>query len=144
MHYQYWPHTINVPASTPSTSPVTQSYKIIQGHLKSIRIRTPAGHAGRTGIRLVYQGTQIFPWELTGFWVSDNEVMTVEWEDEIMATGLQVEAYNTDLTQHSFYMLAEVWPSVTPAPAAVEGTPNTRANESSVLAAIAELKSTRE
>lgn len=117
MHYQYWPLSPTIPANTPLATPVITPWPIVQGHLKQIQVRVPAGHAGFTGFRIVYQSQQIFPWSNDDWWVGDNDVISAQWGDEIMATGLQFQAYNADTGPHTFWCLAEVWPTVEPAPA---------------------------
>ena len=114
MHYQYWPLTVNVPASTGSGSPVTVNWPIVQGHLKRIEIQIPAGHHGNTGIKIRYHQQQIYPWANNYFLVESGGLRTAEWDDEIMGTGLDVQAYNTDIVSHRFFLLAEIWPSVEP------------------------------
>lgn len=117
MHYQYVPLVATVPASTPASSPLSFTWPIPQGRLKSLKVRVPAGHNGLTAWRIVYQGQQIFPWANNQFWTMDGETESAEWGDEIMAVGVALQAYNTDTVPHTFWCLAEVWPSVEPAPA---------------------------
>ena len=143
MHWQYWPLQVQVPARTPASAPVAATFPIPQGHLKQLEIQVPAGHHGQTGIRVLYQGVQVYPWSITRSWlIEDGRLRTVEWGDEIMATGVSVQAYNTDLIAHSFYLLAEVWPVVTEAQAAVESTGN-RARRTATVRAIGRLRDER-
>jgi hypothetical protein len=117
MHWQYWPLSVTVPAGTAAASPATTKWPIVQGHLKQVRVEIPTGHNGRTGIRLVYQGTEIVPWSLNAWLIGNGQTFTIPWADEIMATGLSAQAYNTDSTSHTFYLYAEVWPTVAAAAA---------------------------
>lgn len=143
MHWRYIPLQVPVPRQTPAASAVSVPYPIIQGHLKQLEIQIPAGHHGQTGLRVLYQGVQIYPWSITASWlIEDNRLRTVEWDDEIMATGLTVQAYNTDLVPHSFYLLAEIWPAVTAAPAAV-GTRATARGRAGIVTRIGRLRSAR-
>lgn len=121
MHYQYWPLQVTAPANTPLTAPVSVPWPIVQGHLKQIEVDIPAGGAGTIGLRVVYFGTVIFPWSLTGWLVPVRASYLVEWDDEIMATGLVVQAYNLGAFPHTTYWRAEVWPDVAPATASVAG-----------------------
>lgn len=123
MHYQYWPLAVTAPAGTLITAPVTVPWPIVQGHLKQIEVDIPGGGAGSTGIRVVYCGTVIFPWALGGWLVPVRNYYSVDWDDEIMATQLQVQMYNTDLYPHTTYWRAEVWPNVGAAPAGVASGP---------------------
>jgi hypothetical protein len=123
VHWRYYPLQVNVPRSTSAASPVASAFPIVQGHLKRIEILVPAGHHGQTGLRITYYGVQIYPWGIAESWLVDSGNLRVaEWDDEIEATGLVVQAYNTDLTAHSFYLLAEVLPVLGEAPAEAAGS----------------------
>jgi hypothetical protein len=117
VHYQYWPLSPAVPAGTTEAAPQVTPWLIVQGHLKQVRVKVPAGHAGLTGYRIVYQDQQIAPWSNYFWWTTDNDTDTWQWGDEIMATGLAFQAFNTDTVPHVFWCLAEIWPTVEPAPA---------------------------
>lgn len=120
MHWQYYPLNPNCPARTPASAPLTTAWPIIQGHLKKIEIQVPAGHHGNTGIRILYENVQIYPWGVTENWLTDSGALrTVEWGDEIQAWALYVQTYNTDTVAHQFRLLAEVWPTVEPVPAGI-------------------------
>jgi hypothetical protein len=123
MHWRYYPLQVNVPKNTTAASPVASTFPIVQGHLKKIEILVPAGHHGQTGLRITYFGVQIYPWGIAESWLVDSgNLRCVEWDDEIEATGLVVQAYNTDLTAHAFYLLAEVLPVLGAAEAAYGGS----------------------
>jgi hypothetical protein len=118
MHWRYFPLNITVPKNTAATAPVSTPYPMVQGLLKRVEIQIPAGHHGNTGIRLLYENVQIYPWGVTENWLTDSGALrTAEWGDEIQAWAIYVQTYNTDLVAHQFRLLAEVWPSVEPAPA---------------------------
>lgn len=119
MHYQYWPLQVIVPKNTPASAPYSQSWPIVQGHMRDLRVQIPPGHNGRTGLRVKYMGTQVMPW-VAGLWlVGSGDVFTIPWADEVMATGWAVEAYNVDTTSHNFYLYAAVMPTVEPAQASL-------------------------
>lgn len=143
MHWQYWPITVSPPANTPIATPHTRNWNFTQGILAAVTIQVPAGHAGRTGIRLVYHGTVIIPWSLTGWIIASGETFTFDWDDEIMATGLQIQAYNTDITVHNFYLRAKVLPTVEQAPAALTGNLGGAIVPEETIAAVRQLSSNR-
>jgi hypothetical protein len=117
MHWQYYPKVVTCGARTTATAPQTDAWQLVQGQLKQFRINIPAGHNGRTGLRLVYMGTEIVPWNLNSWLIGSGEVFTIPWADEIMATGLSVQTYNLDSVAHSFWLYAEVLPQLTAAAA---------------------------
>jgi hypothetical protein len=145
MHYQYWPLAVQVPASTPEAGPVSAAFDVVQGHMKQVEIQIPTGHNGLTGMRLLYQGQQIYPWANYS-WLTDNGALRIcQWGDEIMGTGLSVQAWNTDTVPHAFYLLAEIWPTVDPASASAEaglGGPETVTRVAAATARIATISRT--
>jgi hypothetical protein len=122
MHWQYYPLVVSTPASTPAASPASAAFPIVQGEMRSMRIQIPAGHNGRTGIRVAYHGTVVMPWSLTGWLIGSGDTFTIPWNDEVNATGWNVQTYNTDRVSHSFYLYAEVLPVLGTAPGVIEGT----------------------
>lgn len=104
---QYIPAQVNVPANTPATAPVSQGWTLYPGYVHSFRIQIPRGHNGMTGLRLVYMGTPIIPFSLTSWLIGDGDTFTVPYEDQIMNTGLRIQAYNTDAWPHTFYLYAD-------------------------------------
>lgn len=112
MHWQYWPLGVTVPASTPANNPFTIGWPLSQGFLERVEIDIPGGHAGLTAIQVTYMHTVIFPWQLGGFLVPARNYYDVEWGDQIEAVGLRINAFNTDLYPHTFYLRAKIWPDV--------------------------------
>ena len=108
--HQFTPLLVTVPASTPQASPVTVAWPVYPGWLAYVIIEIPAGHNGLTGIRVTYQQTPVIPFNLTSWLVGSGQRFTVPWEDEVMAQGLRVQAYNTDAWPHSFYLYADIDP----------------------------------
>lgn len=114
MHWQYWPRTVTTSANTPVSGPQIDQWPIVQGQLRQFRIQIPAGHNGRTGLKINYHGTEVIPWNLNSWLIGSGEVFTIPWGDEIMETGLSIITYNIDSMAHTFYLYAEVWPTVEP------------------------------
>jgi hypothetical protein len=108
--HQFTPLLVAVPANTPKAAPVTVNWTVYPGWCSRFLIGIPPGHAGLTGIRLTYQTTPVIPFDLTSFLVGSGERFDVPWQDEIMQTGLAVQAYNTDKYAHNFYLWADIDP----------------------------------
>jgi hypothetical protein len=143
VHWQYWPITVTPAPGTQPAAPHDRTWNFTQGILAAIQIQIPAGHNGRTGIRIVYHGTVIIPWSLSGWIIASGETFTFDWDDEIMATGLVVETYNTDITPHNFYLRAKVLPTVEAAPAQLTGNLGGAIVPEATIAAVRQLGSSR-
>jgi hypothetical protein len=116
-------------AATSALTPASQVFALETNHLADIELIVPAGHCGFTGFAITYQGTQVFPFAGAAWHIADNDKFVIPWNDEIMAGGLVLHGYNTDIFDHTFYLrakisnLATVLPVVTDAPQAGGGTP---------------------
>jgi hypothetical protein len=119
IHHQYWPLSPTVPKNTPIASPQSTAFNIVQGVLHGVMIQIPAGHAGVTGCKITYNGQQIIPWSNNAWLVGAGDTFNMQWGQEIMATGLEFVAYNTDVTSHQFFIWADVEPILGTPPAEV-------------------------
>lgn len=108
--HQFRPLLVTVPAGTAKTAPITVSWPVYPGWLAYFIIDIPPGHSGLTGIRLTYQTTPVVPFDLNSWLVGSAQRFNIPWQDEIMASGLAVQAYNTDKYIHSFYLWADIDP----------------------------------
>lgn len=108
--HQFTPLLVTVPANTPASAPVTKSWGVYPGWLAYVIIDIPGGHNGLTGIRLTYQTTPVIPFDLSSWLIGSGQRYEVPWQDEVMAQGLRVQAYNTDAWPHSFYLYADIDP----------------------------------
>lgn len=139
IHYEYWPLSPTIAKGRPPSNPVSTPWPIVQGHLHSITVRVPAGHNGLTGFRITYNGQQIMPWSNFAWEIGSGDVFTYRWEEEIMATGLVLICYNTDITPHQFFAQAEIQPVLGTPPGAVAGSPGLAIPSAAAQAAIAAL-----
>jgi hypothetical protein len=114
---QWTPLQVLVPANTPLLAPVSTTWTLYPGYVHSWKIDIPQGHSGLTGVRVVYQGTPIVPFNLTDWLIGDGSSFTVPYEDQVMDRGLIVESYNTDIYAHTFYLYADVDPHIPGEPA---------------------------
>ena len=111
--HQFRPLLVTVPPSTPKTAPITVNWTVYPGWLAYFIIDIPPGHNGLTGLRVIYQTTPVIPFDLSSFLVGSGTRFVVPWEDEVMASGLSVQAYNIDKNPHSFYLWADIDPYLT-------------------------------
>lgn len=101
-----------VPAGTAIAAPVSQPVVLADAHLETVRFIIPDGHAGLTGLRITWAGTQIFPYN-TGTWlISDDEVFDWPADQEVTANGLSLAGYNTDIFAHTFHVRFQIGPRV--------------------------------
>lgn len=121
LHHQYWPISPVINAGVTAAAPSVSAWPITQGHLHSIMIMIPDGHNGQTGVKITYQQQQIIPWSNNAWLIASGQTLTFSWEEEIMATGLDLVAYNTDTVPHQFFAYADVVPQLGEAPASVAG-----------------------
>lgn len=107
---QYTPLTLTVPAGTLSSAPAAAAWSLYPAWIHKFRIRIPAGHRGLTGVRIVWHGTPVVPFDLAAFIVDDNETHVVDFEDDYDGDGLVVQGFNTDVWPHTFRLWADVNP----------------------------------
>jgi hypothetical protein len=119
--HQYWPLSVTIPAGTAPGAPVSASWPMTQGWLQGIDLDIPAGHNGTTGLKILYQGTQIVPWSLTTWLVLNRPAYGFTWNEQIMAVGLTVQAYNTGQWAHTVFLRAQVIPVLGTPPGVAEG-----------------------
>lgn len=140
MRYQLWPAVVTIPRFTAASSPLVQPWTLTQGHLERIFIDTPSGHKGQTGLAIYYMGTPVIPWAANSWLVMENQSKEILWHDEIMEQGFTIKAYNTGNAAHSFWLYAEIWPTVAPANAVVEGTGTVAHRRATTKAKVARLE----
>lgn len=139
MRYQLWPKVVTVPAATTAAVPYTTAWPLTQGHLERVFVDVPSGHKGQTGLAVYYMGTPVIPWAANSWLILDQQSKEILWHDEIMEQGFTLKAYNTGKTAHSFWLYAEIWPSVTPAGAVVAGGGTVAARRAATKAKVARL-----
>lgn len=97
-----------VAAGVAQATPVSAAWDLGKVILERLRIRLPPGHAGLTGLAILYSGVPIVPSEQPGvFLVGDDEVFEtdVNWE---ISGPLTLSLFNTDIYSHTFYLAATV------------------------------------
>lgn len=110
LHHKYYPLSPVVPAGTAVAAALSFPFPLETGHLHGMQVQIPAGHNGLTGVRILYLGQQVIPWSNYAWLVGSGDNFTFAWDAEVMATGLTVQAYNTDLTAHQLFLRADLTP----------------------------------
>lgn len=101
---RYYDQSITAPANTPASSPAQIPVALETNHLDRIEIDVPDGHDRQTGIRITDNGSVIVPFSLNGFIVANNHYFDIPFDDDITAGDLVIQAYNTDVFDHTFYV----------------------------------------
>lgn len=112
---RYVQTVVTVPAGTALISPLAQSFALGVVVVDRIEVMIPPGHAGLTGLAILYGGVPLVPWQtgnvpltsLADFLVGDDK----DWQFSVgfqISGPLQIRAFNTDVYDHSFYLRAEV------------------------------------
>jgi hypothetical protein len=105
---RYYPLTAVVASATPSTTPTTFFIQLETAELVDVKIQVPAGHVGLTGIRILQSSQQIVPWGNSSWYIADDDREVFEVNEQVNANSITVQAYNTDIYEHAFYMLFHV------------------------------------
>jgi hypothetical protein len=112
LHHQYWPLNPTIPKLRAASNPLSTPWPVVQGHLHGFKVMIPSGHNGNTGFKITYNGQQIVPWGNNSWLTWDGDVLDLDWDSEIMASGLAFVAYNTDRSAHQFFAYADITPDL--------------------------------
>jgi hypothetical protein len=105
---RHYYETLTVPAGTPATAPVTQSWPLEDNLLLEFTVQVPDGPCGLAGFRVLQAQQQLVPFANDSFIVSNDRTFTFSWDDEMTISGLVLSGYNTDIFSHTFYCTATV------------------------------------
>jgi hypothetical protein len=94
------------PKNTPIVTPVSTPWPMEDAHLDRITVIIPDGHAGLTGIRVLWAGTQIIPFSTNVYLTGNDRVVPILFDDYITISGLVIQTYNTDIFDHTFFLEA--------------------------------------
>lgn len=101
---RYYDQDVTVPANTPIGAPVAVTSALETNHLDRIEIDVPDGHDRNTGVRVLSNGTVIVPFNVSGWIIANDHYFTIPFDDDITVGSLVIQAYNTDVYQHTFYV----------------------------------------
>ena len=101
---RHYATSVTSPAGTLAAAPTVASLALEAATLESVQVIIPPGHSALTGVRVVRQDVTILPWS-PGTWLSgDSENEVWEIGSYFDAGDLHMEAYNTDIFDHTFYL----------------------------------------
>ena len=99
---------ITVPAGTLDTAPTSLAWPLEDAQLVSLEFIAPPGPSGLCGIRVKRAGTVIVPFNDNGWLIMDNDKFAFPFNEEMTATGITIEGYNTGIYDHTFYFRAVI------------------------------------
>lgn len=102
------PFSVLIPSGTTVAAPQVTLLDFDDGIVTGIRIRIPPGPAGFVGFQFTHKGGQVIPFTGSNFIIADDEV--IEWSVSNMPTanGWQLRAYNTDVYDHTIYVIFSI------------------------------------
>jgi hypothetical protein len=105
---RYYPVTVAVAPGTTATAPSTTTVLLENAYLADVELLVPPGHGGLTGVRIRMSRQQVIPWGSNSWIIADNYIRVFDVREEIGINTVSVQAYNTDVFEHSFYMLFHI------------------------------------
>lgn len=94
--------TVATPASTPLPVGLFTELAFNEGIVTGVRVRIPAGHAGRTGLQLWYSGVQVIPFRAGRFLRGNKGTYDYDIEDFPTGTSWVAFTFNNDRHPHTF------------------------------------------
>jgi hypothetical protein len=95
-----------IPAGTPISAPVSDTWPLEDNYLVSIVTRIPPGPSGLMGFRIMWAQQQIVPWGNNSWLIADDEEIVWQSNTAMTVSGLVVEGYNTGTYAHTVYLRA--------------------------------------
>lgn len=106
---QFVPLTVTCTKGTAKASPQVNTWNLGNVLLNRLSVRVPRGHAGLTGIVVLYNGLAIFPFgQPPSYLVTTGETVGQDFSEEELGSALTIQTYNTDIFDHSFYLRADI------------------------------------
>lgn len=94
---------------TAKATPQTNTWALGNVLLNRLSVRVPRGHAGLTGIVVLYNGVAIFPVaNPVTYIVTTGETLGQDFNEEEVSSALTIQTYNTDVFDHTFYLRADI------------------------------------
>jgi hypothetical protein len=91
--------------ATPKRTTIqTVAWSLPECILDEVHIIIPAGAVGLTGLRIVYQGTPIIPWNSTAFIVGNNEVVKLPVGIHVSKPLSVITQNNDTVAPHTHYL----------------------------------------
>lgn len=95
---------VTVAANTAIATPQTNALSFNLGIVNRIEILVPPGPSGLVGFRIRHSGETVIPYDRSRWIVANDEV--IKWDTEGFPVGnaWAIEAYNTDVFNHTLYL----------------------------------------
>lgn len=94
---------------TAQATPQVNTWTLPNCLLGRLSVRVPEGHAGLTGVVVLYNGVALFPFgQPVTYLVTTGETLGQDFSDEEIGAPLTVQTFNTDVFDHSFYLRADI------------------------------------
>src|SRR5215475_13093300 len=104
-----YPKSVTTAPHTALVTPLSTPWPIGDFEdLLYIDIIIPDGHNGVTGIKILWSGTQVIPYDDTLFLTGNDEKVHVEVDTYITQNALTIVTYNTDVWPHTHWLRAMV------------------------------------
>lgn len=106
----YFPQSVTTPAGTAKASPLTTIVAVPPALLIEVYVLIPRGHAGQTGLQVVYSGATIVPFggaSADQWIVGDGDALTLPVSFPV-ASKLTVRTFNTGIFDHTHYVRFKV------------------------------------
>lgn len=116
-----YPVTLTAPPGTLPTGPITQPVTLENASLISIELLIPPGHCGFTGLRVRSSRQQVLPWGNIDWIIADNYTNTFPVNEEIGSRAISIQAYNTDVYDHTFYIRLLIRDLISPGTGGLSG-----------------------
>ena len=91
-------------AATLPKAPKKENTTFRHGNVERVQIIVPAGHAGKTGIRLTIAHQQLLPITPGSWIITDDEVIDWPLAGFLDSGSWGVEAYNEDINAHEWFI----------------------------------------
>lgn len=101
---RYYPLEVNVAANTTLANPLTLAVPLEDNTLVDVELIIPTGHQALTGVRVLMSQQQVLPWGNNSWIKGDNYFRVFDMNENVGVRTVSVQAYNTDVYNHTFYL----------------------------------------
>lgn len=102
---------LTIPPNTPIKTPVKLGVNLLPCIMDEVSITFPSGCAGLVGVKFIFEGSQVFPFNLDGHFVGNDQVISVHPKYIFISSPnvLTVLGYNLDDTfPHTIHVILDV------------------------------------
>lgn len=96
--------SVTVPGGTSIATPQTTALTFPLGVVQRLEILIPPGPSGLVGFRIQHSGRTIIPYDTSKWLVADNESIKWDLENYPVGSAWAMQAYNTDVYDHTLYL----------------------------------------